>query len=78
MIYRDKKDQIGPLPPTKLFLNIDNHNTGITFAWNVYKQRATKYDTKLEAETAAIQFTTRYPEFMGRLKTTWFQTRIQR
>lgn len=78
LIYKDKHKTSGFPVPTKLYLNIDNFQTGITFAWNVSRQRATKYDTKLDAETAAIRFTGKHPEFLGVLKTTWMKTRVAR
>ena len=75
VIYRDKHKG-GPLPASRLYLDIENFNSGITFAWSVYRGKVTSYFTKLEAETAAIQFSARHPEFLGQLKTTWTQKRL--
>jgi hypothetical protein len=30
----------------------------------------------LEAETAAIQFSAKHPEWLGKLKTTWMRVRV--
>lgn len=76
LIYTDKERNIPGLYKIKLFLDLENFDKGFLFAWNISRRKGTKFNTKLEAETAAIHFTTKHPEWIGKIKTTWMRVRV--
>jgi hypothetical protein len=76
VIYTDRVKDLQGIHNGKMFLDLDNFEKGLTFAWNIFRSKATKFNTKLEAETAAIQFSAKHPEWMLKLRTTWTKVRI--
>ena len=76
VIYTDRKKDLQGIYNGKMFLDLDNFEKGLTFAWNISRSKATKFNTKLEAETAAIQFSAKHPEWLLKLRTTWTKVRI--
>lgn len=76
MIYHNRDKSIPGLNGVKMYLDLDNFEKGFIFAWNISRRKGTQFSTKLEAETAAIHFTTKHPDWLGKLRTTWMKVRV--